>query len=752
MANDWDYEQAAPPLSDTKVDRLSEVPSGVIDQLPSLSIDIPDQDIIKNLNTRVDDSESYWNMPDGFNLRNSRSENMRQYLGKQLDVRSLYRFQIPYIENQLYIAEQAIIAYITAQEPRPEVSPAQDTPKSKIFAIDLEKIMQAWGLKVALRQKFEAAVRNALNKRIGLIYFEYDVNENEILPIALNPEDVIIDKNVRQGENPAFIRRLLKMSINEACNRWPEKQKDIYRTTGIKRGTSKQLDQIIVINEDWVTHYDKDYTPQEAVVYHFGDLVLEKDRNPHWMYARKNKNFLPAPRKPFIPLNFDNDGSHWIDQTAAIEQAGKIQLILNKRGRQLMEVADKANGTLVIDTASGITKADSQDLTGDPNQHIVIAPPPGKTNSDVITRLDPPVIPDFLFQDKLDLRTTVHAIMGTPSEFSGSNDGDPDRETLGEAMMKKNQASGRQDLYVRSIDRFAHELFNFLVQMMVVWYDEQHFFVFNGGDGEFDHLVISRDLIEDGIAVNVGSGSTLPFDKQRQEAVVLQLLKMGASISLLDAYKLLHLQNPQQLYDNWAKQQTDPMALARDALDEMDEAKAYIAYVEIMAGKPAKDPDDCTKEFVLSLRKLMITDEFLKAPRKYQKKFLDYVEKAISSLELRMSLDMMGKEGIQLLEPQQPIQPLPPPQPMMPPGMPMQPPMPGQPPMGQGMPPQGAAPMPPSQPMGGMQPPMPPAPPMQPGSAIPQMAGGNVTAGLPLQNPANPNIGNTSNPSNLPTL
>lgn len=265
-----------------------------------------------------------------------------------------------------------------------------------------------------------------------------------------------------------------------------------------------------------------------------------------------------------------------------------------------------------------------------------------------------------------------------------------------------------------------------LVQMMVVWYNEKHFFVYNGGDGEFDYLTISRDLIDDGIAINIKSGTTLPFDKQRQEAIVLQLLKENASISLLDAYKLLHMQNPQQLYDNWAKQQTDPMALARDALDEMDEAKAYIAYVEIMAGKEAKEPDDCSKEYVLSLRKLMLRDEFLKAPKKYQKKFLDFVGKAITSLELRTSLDLMSKEGIQMLEPQEPIQPLPPPMPpmqpgMMPPGQPGAPPMggpPGAPPPPGGMPPGGQPPMPPGIPQPGMPPQM-GAP--QPGLPNPQM-------------------------------
>ena len=169
---------------------------------------------------------------------------MRMYLGKQLDVRSRYRFQIPYIENQIYVAEQSILAYLTAQNPEPEVSPAQDTPPAKIFAQDLEKVCMAHGLKVNLRQQMENAVRNALNKRIGIIYFEFvpDAGRHgEIMPRALNPEEVIIDKNARQGENPAFISRQLKMSVNEACQRWPEKKEEIFAELGILRGTYKQM-------------------------------------------------------------------------------------------------------------------------------------------------------------------------------------------------------------------------------------------------------------------------------------------------------------------------------------------------------------------------------------------------------------------------------------------------------------------------------------------------------------------------------
>lgn len=714
------HDQLSAPFDDTTVDNLQDANVGVIDQLSSLSFDIPDNTIIKNLERRISDSQDYWDKPGGFNLKQVRADNVRLYLGKHLDQNKLYRYQTPYVENQIYVGVEAIIAYLTAQNPNPEVYPSQDTPRSRIFADDLEKAMKAHSDMFHIAEIMGGAVRNALGKRLGVIKLSFDPNHGkngEIIPEVVDPEHLVVDKNAKQSSNPAFICHMLKMSVNEVLNRWPNKREEVFKCLGIKRGTANQMEEILQVREVWLTYYDKKYEAHEGLVYYFDEVVLEKVKNPNYLYAAANKNFTAMPIKPFIPLNFDNDGAHWIDYTGPVEQAGVMQDILNKRGRQLMEVVDKANGTTIFSSDSGLTKDDVQNLTGDPNQRLIIKTANQKV-SDLVHRIDPPQIPPMLMQDKVDLRTQVHAILGTPSEFTGSPDGEESDPTLGQSQMKKNQAAGRQDLFVRAIDRFMTRYFNYWVQMAVVWYDEKHMFVYNGGDGEFDYITMSRDLIEDGVIVSVKSGATLPFDKGRQEAIGLAMAKMKL-LSPLDVYKLLNLPNSQQLYDNWAKFTADPMELARTAMDEQDNNKAYIAYVEIMAGKEADPPDDADQAFVLSLRKLMITDEFLRAPKKYQQAFLKYVEKAVQSWALRDALDEMSQQGPQALDPSTPIQP------------PMQPPMGGMPPMGAAGPPS-AGPMAPS-PLSAM--PLPPggAPPMAPPvGEVPQMMGPQ----LPPQAPA----------------
>lgn len=736
----WDYEQIAKPFDDTRVDNIAQQ-DGEVDRVSALNFDLTDGEIVKNLNNRINDSQTYWDQPAGFNLNEARNENMRLHLGKQIDVTRLYRFQVPYVENQIFVSTETIVSYVTSQQPQAEVYPAQDSEQSKKMAIDLERALMAHSQRFELNKILEVAVRNLLLKRIGIIKLRFDSShgkKGEVVPEAIDPEHVIVDKNATLGGNPAFICHVLKLSVEEVCHRFPKKRDEVYKALGIVRGTPKQMSQELAVREVWVTHYDKKGNPQEGVVWYFKNVVLEKIKDPNWLYSTDN-NFLECPVKPFIPLNYINDGQHWIDITTPVEQAANPQNILNKRGRQIMENADKANGILVISTDSGLTKDDAQNLTGDPNQKLIIKTA-GMAARDLVYQVPPHDLPSYVMDDKLDSRTTIHAIMGTPSEFTGNADAQENAGTLGQAIMAKNQASGRQDLIVRAVDSFMNKYFQFLTQMMVVWYDDKHYFVYNGSDGEFDYVTMSRELIEDGMVVNVKSGTTLPFDKSRQEAIALQLAKMGL-ISPLDLYKDLHMDNAQKRYDNWFKWKTDPATLSRESNSQMEDSEAYVDFIEIMGGKDAKPREDATIEHILTHRKQMLTDKFLKAKPELQKKLVTHIQGEIVSLDLRTALDAMSQQGPDALNPDLPIQPpMPPPMGAMPGGMPQL-----------GPPPDMGLPM-----GGGGMPPLPAsAGPMAPPSAtpgLPPLDAASIMRGTGMPNMENPQTMPMGNPMALPVL
>lgn len=720
------------PQSDYNLDDLANK-DGELYLLPTMSLDLPDDYIIKNLHAIVEDSRDYYNDINHFNLKNQRLKNAQMLQGAHLEENKLYRHQTPYIDNEIFVGMDAILAYVCAQTPNAEVYPASDKTDSMVLAQNLEKYMHAHSEKFELPRKLEGAVYNMMGKMVGLLKLRWDPlygQHGEIVPEVVDPNHVIIDKNAKLGENPRFICHVLKDSVEGLCARFPEKEQVILDHFSIKRKGSRNMSAEVAYREVWFTYYDDDNKPQEAVAWYVDNIVLEKSRNINWLYGNEGENFLDAPMKPFIPFNLTNDGSHWIDRTNALIQAIPQQDIINKLGRQLLDNVGTANGFKVLDSHA-MTKDDAQNFTGDPNQLLLVKTKPGQRVGDVVTQLNPQMVSPQLVAELATAKQAVHNLLGTPSQFTGSDENKT--ETASEALMIKNQASGRQDKIVRSVDYGMGKYFQFLAQMITVWYTEKHYVTVNGGDGKFDFIEMHRDKVEKGMMVKVQSGTTLPFDKSRQESVAVNLLKLGV-ISPYDGYKLLHMDDPQQLYDNFMKWKSDPTQLAMDIAVNDANSDAVVDWTQLMNGQTPADREDPTHEYIEQMRKLLISDEFMKAKAKIQTNTIKYVNKAIDKFQLQQELHQMS----QAPEQERPL----PPQllatgvPQVQPQMPMQPPMMG----GQGMP------QPPMGPQG-----MPPA--QSPIQSIMQQPTPGPTAPpvTPSGNPVQPSV-NLSNPAQLPPV
>lgn len=718
------------PTDDYNLDDLANR-DGELYLLPAMSLDLPDDYIIKNLHSIVEDSRDYYNDINHFNLKNQRLKNAQMLQGQHLEENKLYRHQTPYIDNEIFVGIDAILAYVCAQTPNAEVYPASDKTDSMVLAQNLEKYMHAHSEKFELPRKLEGAVYNMIGKFVGLLKLRWDPlygQNGEIVPEVVDPNHVIIDKNAKLGENPRFICHVLQDSVEGLIAKFPDKEQIILEHFSIKRKGSRNMSAEVAYREVWFTYYDKENKPQEAVAWYVDNIVLDKSRNINWLYDNEGENFLDAPMKPFIPFNLTNDGSHWLDRTNALVQAIPQQDIVNKLGRQLLDNIGTANGFKVIDSHA-MTKDDAQNFTGDPNQILLVKTKPNQSVNNVVAQLNPQMVSPQLVAGLADAKQAIHNLLGTPSQFTGSDENKT--ETASEALMIKNQASGRQDKIVRSVDYGMGKYFQFLAQMITVWYTKSHMVTVNGGDGKFDFIEMHQNKIEKGMTVKVQSGTTLPFDKARQESVAVNLLKLGV-ISPYDGYKLLHMDDPQQLYDNYMKFKSDPTQLAMDIAVNDANSDAVVDWTQLMNGETPADREDPTHEYIEQMRKLLISDEFMSAKPKVQGATIKYVNKAIDKFQLQQELHQMS----QAPEQERPL----PPQ-VLATGIqqvqPMQPPMPGAPGMGM-----------PQQPM------QPPAPQAQsPMQAIMQQPTPGPTAPpvTPTGNPVQPTA-NLANPAQLPPV
>lgn len=719
------------PFSDEKVDHFIEE-DGPLESYGLLDLAISDDKLIDNLNERIEDSRNYYNDPNGFDLEQKQAENLRMYLGAQANAEDYYDSEDPYIENQIRRAVDSIVSYATARAPQSIVTPADGTPQARKFAANLEKAHNMHGVEFDLRGLIEIQVRSWLMSQEGYLMLEFDPDygdSGEITVRFLPSDECVVDKNWRYGQQPPFFTVFEKKTVEELLYTYPEKAVEILDSVGAKRPGKRNITRELVVKRTWFKYYNaKTDKPDLGVAIHYDHVMLAKYKDINWLYG--SNNFLKNHMLPIIPLQVISDGKHGVDFSTPLDDAVKLQRLINARGKQISLNAMRSNGTVVVDgKRSGLTKEDVENWTQGPNEKVYLKKmKEGVKIADVIWRLDGQDVKPFVVQAQQDLRNQLGEIIGVPVRQDGA-DLSGDDTTLGQDLLKKDDNNARQDMIVRAIDRMLYHYFNLLTQLMFRWYDEDHYFPYLGEDSGFENIVIKRYYFDDGMRVNVKGLSTIAWDKNREQAMATHLIDKNG-MSHLDYYRIAGFENYQKLYDNWVKETKDPFALVRDSNEEFDDADAYAEFLDILGGKTPKVKQEATKEYILTLRKLMFTDKFMAASNKVQQIFMERVKRYLDLYELRTSLDQLSQMDMDKIAPGQPVPPpIPAAQfaqmthPMAPPGLPA--------------PGMGGLPQPGQMPPPGMPPPGALPPGMAPQGGAPQ-PGNPIFGGTGLMNPASP--------------
>lgn len=643
--------------------------TGLVDELPVLALNVPDKELITNFKRWEEDSKAFWNNPKGFNLEDRRKKNVRYYKGEQLDQDKLYSYQIPYVQNELFVATETIAAYTTSSDPTAEVYPEDDTTQSKVMAESLEWGINVHNEKFKLAEKLNKIERSVYLKYVGIMKLYWDEVAQDVVPRVIEPENIVVDKSCRLGENPMFICETCTATMKQLFNLFPEKKDALLREIGRERSSNKLENSVYAYKEIWFTQVT-DEGEEECVAWYLGDLLLGKSKNPNFLYDGDGvqlTNFLPKPMKPYIFFNYMNSGAHLIDETSPFEQAIPMQDALNKRGRQIMENADTANSILVLKSGS-IPTDEAENITRDPNQILVLTTANDQPVNSAFGEITPHLLPNYVINDKQDLKNAIHEIMGTPSQFRGAQDRGG-ANTLGEARMMRDQAGGRQDEIIRCLERGLADYFKLLVQMMKVWYKDAKKFACRDNDGKFVFVELSREKIPDVAWIRVEPGSTQKKDKNREEQIAMNLAQLG----LIDPYNLfkdLGMKNADSRYNTLVKFKMSPESVSSEIMAENQNRMAYIDFACIMNGEDIKGHDDVDAEHILAHRAQIMTDKFLYAKQDRQRAMINHIQEEVQLLSQRVKLQEASMQGL-LLDPNMPVTPEipePMPQPMQMPG------------------------------------------------------------------------------------
>lgn len=613
-------------MSPTVINDDNLNPNSVVNEaVEELNLDISDDELVRRVVKTLQSNIDHWEQVP-WQLTRTDRENINYLLGDQLDEKYLLPHQARYVDNRLHASVRAILAYTTGQQAKPELIPSKTDDKSKRVASSMESFLYQHALDHEANGEMRLAVKNLITRKRGCVKLRFDKDYGpygDICSENVDVADIVVGKYSIYGKEAEIYYQKQKCSVDELISNYPDKEAEIFEAFGYKRGTNSQMSRVVTYWECWFTYWDSKGKECEGVCWFLPntDFILDKMPNPNWIPTGSDKNqklinLTPKPIKPYIWLNYLNTGRSFIDETCLLDQAIPMQNILNKRGRQIVENADYANPRTLIDKRV----MDESDAKKFVNKHpktigLVDTTETGNDIMKAVMQIPGQMLPSFVFEDKIDARSEIDVMMGTPSQFRGeqSQTANP---TLGQDLLVKNQASALQDDLVDVVNKGWREYYLKLIQMCIVYLDDDYWVMTKGKDGDYVQISLHSENVDTNVRVSVQVDSTLPLDKQSQRATAIQLAQMPGRIDNQSLYEMLGLPDPDILAERTARSIIDPLGYISSLEQKMFNSEAETDIGLIVAGKIPDERDDYSEDYLNYWNLFMTTNRYMMIQQK----------------------------------------------------------------------------------------------------------------------------------------
>lgn len=594
------------------------------------------------LNKAREESASFFDKDTMFNLTKVCEINVKLWCGKHWDDVDLYQHELPYVNNRVFMATEAVVSFVTSDIAQIEVTPTGSDQTSLQVADDVETFVmqdmrdQRLGEKSKIAARFVYLMRRAYYKE----YYDPDLGENGTIVITVpDPRKVVVDHKAKVGENPRFIAELCSDTVGKLIARFPSKKQEILSKAGYQRAVAQALAKNMNYWENWFTQYDeKAGEDVENWAATLGNLTMGKMKNPNYNYG--GKNIFDKPVKPYIPINYLTFGTHWVDNTSAIEQVWWLQAGVNRRGFQINQNADEANGHVVI-SKKAMSAADAQNITGDPKERILV-------NAEDVTKaftiVGGQLIPNAFFEQMNQDVASIDDVLGTPSIFRGGQD---TSNTATQDILIKDQSAGRHEPFVKAMDSAHERLYQHHVQMMMVWYDEEHYKNLKGDDGKFIQVAMSSKVLDPKLGIAVTAGSAQPVDKARQSQIALKLGQLGFITNPYIMFEMLDLPNASKLAQQELEFRADPSATVQSLKTDEVDRLAFADILVLADGKTPEVRNEVSPEYMNYMRKFMMSGEYRELDAKTKQGFTKFVTESLKIMDeqLAMEQSQVGPAG-----------------------------------------------------------------------------------------------------------
>ncbi len=450
-------------------------------------------------------------------------------------------------DNLLFEAIETFLPIATRSNPEPLVTGAPDEITQQVSR-DVKVGLAHEADVQALRRKLAKGTRQWVINRLGVWKICWDpitksIKTEVIDPVKMgfDPDGYIDERGIFRGD---WLYQKKKCSADDLIEMFPKKKEYITAKVQAKMGTK-------------VEYYEWWYCDTD-VFYTLDSEVLGKFKNPNWNYDGKvtepdpetgepiesfiqGTNHFKEPSAPYRFLSVFNIGRQPHDETSLILQNIPSQDRVNRRNRQIDKNVESMNNGMVV-SGKSFTEEQAAQAASALRRGVAIRVPDGDVRN-AVSRFPAPGLPADVFRDRDDARVELRNIFG----ISGSvPQGVKSQDSVrGKILVNQMDTSRIGGGITEWLEQVADSIYNYWVQMMYVYYDDEHFVISSGLTGGTEIVSLRNDRFVGlkSINVTVKEGSLIPKDALTQRNEAIDLWSQNA-IDPLNFYKKLDFPDP----------------------------------------------------------------------------------------------------------------------------------------------------------------------------------------------------------------
>lgn len=648
------------------------------DTTPRFSLPIDDNDLITLISQK---RELALQESDKLQLNPRRSRNRDYWRGKHYEGPAdlpMDDYHSDYMDPLIY--ENSETRYTLASQRMPDIMVEGKNDDNK--SIENAQAVEAFLGKKVNNKMVQRMVKAGLRQH--QIYYTAAIKPlwdpslkngtGDIKYTLINPQRLILDPLATipydgyTADNMEFIGEVLEEPIEKIYAKFPKSAQQLRDMLQVLASKNLPVPSKLKYEEWWLRYYQNG-TVYESVCWLYQTLVLDKMRNPYYdwegykVYLPKLDpngnyklsttleaetryyNYFEIPRKPYILFSYQNLGDGPMDDTTTIEQSIPTQKLIDRTGRQIVEISDHAVPKKIFGNA--IEKKDVRSISDDPGESIWlnVADP---TKAMTWMQANPPS-PELL-QLQQDSRQRMDGLFNTHGPVKGQPA--PSNESgVAKQITREGDLTVSDDLVDIVVERVTFEMAGWTMQLAKLLYDEPHFLKAVGRNGSKIAREFTRKDFTDDLMIDVKANSV---DKQTNRNDAMNMASRKA-IDPLTMFEWMDKPNPQELVRRWiaftngaqdgyqtylkevglqleaTSNPQPPFTIGGDDTQTAQQAKEDIK--DMVAGQIIAPPDKFDQTYVASFISFIRSGQFRSLDSDTQQNFKDFVTQLVRNFQ-----------------------------------------------------------------------------------------------------------------------